>query len=201
MLLKQPLQGSLHLISGVVLKLHRQIRRQLIRIVVDFIKVIPVLVISAMSTLDIIDFIAERSFQSFVIIVRTDNIFLFCGERSSQNNLCAALEHSRTRREHPRENHKKQSGNQNKQNRFRVCGAKLRDSFCDILGSLGCSARCLACTLGCRSRCRSGILTGFGGSIFFLDCPFLLPTGERVGTGIGIVLFEFLIQGIYICFI
>ena len=201
MLLKQPLQGSLHLISGVVLEFYRQICRKLIRIVVDFIKVIPVLVISAMSTLDIIDFVAERSFQSLVIIVRTNNIFLFCGKRSSQNNLCTALEHSRTRREHPREDHKKQSGNQNKQNRFRVCGAKLRDSFCDIHGSLSCFARCLACTLGCRSRCRSGILTGFGGSIFFLDCPFLLPTGERVGTGIGIVLFELLIQGIYICFI
>ena len=42
LLIKQPLQGSMHLISGVILKLHRQIRRQLIRIVVDFIKVIPV---------------------------------------------------------------------------------------------------------------------------------------------------------------
>ena len=45
--------------------------------------------------------IAERSFQSLVIIVRTNNIFLFCSKRSSQNDLCAALEHSRTRREHP----------------------------------------------------------------------------------------------------
>ena len=34
-----------------------------------------------MSTLDIIDFVAERSFQSLVIIVRTDNIILFCGKR------------------------------------------------------------------------------------------------------------------------
>ena len=71
----------------------------------------------------------------------------------------------------------------------------------DVLGSLSCFARCLACTLRCRSRCRSGILTGFGGSIFFLDCPFLLPTGKGIGTGIGVVLFELLIQGIYICFI
>ena len=40
-MLKQPLQGSLHLISGVVLEFYRQICRKLIRIVVDFIKVIP----------------------------------------------------------------------------------------------------------------------------------------------------------------
>ena len=77
-----------------------------------------------------------------------------------------------------------------------MCGAELRYSFCDVLGSLSCFARCLACTLRCRSRCRSGILTGFGGSIFFLDCPFLLPTGKGIGTGIGVVLFELLIQGI-----
>lgn len=74
-----------------------------------------------------------------------------------------------------------------------MCGAELRYSFCDVLGSLSCFARCLACTLRCRSRCRSGILTGFGGSIFFLDCPFLLPTGKGIGTGIGVVLFELLI--------
>ena len=195
MLLKQPLQGSLHLISGVVLEFYRQICRKFIRIVVDFIKVIPVLVISAMSTLDIIDFIAERSFQSLVIIVRTDNIFLFCGKRSSQNDLCAALEHSRTRREHPRENHKKQSSNQNKQNRFRVCGAKLHRFLCNRFGALGCFLCCFSgsffrCPFACLRRC-----------ILLFDCLFLFPSGNGIRSGIGVVLFELLIQGIYICLI
>ena len=168
---------------------------------VDFIKVITVLVVSAMGSLDVVDLVSQGCFQSLVVVVCADDVLIVGSKGSSKDYLRSTLEHGSTGREHTANNHKKQSTCQNQKNRFGVCGTKLRHFLCDVLGSLGCFSCCLACTLGCRCRCRSGVLTGFGGSIFFLDRLFLLPTGKRIGTGIGIVLFELLIKGIHIGFI
>ena len=185
----------MHFLTGVILKLHRQICRQLIGIVVDLIKVITVFIVTAVSALDVVDLISQGSFQRLIIIVRPDDVLVLGSKGSPQNHLRPALKQGSTRGKHTGDNHKKQSRHQNKQNDFGVRGAKLRDSFCDCLGSLGCFFR----TLGSCCLCRA--VTGFGSCIFFLDCLFLPPAGKRVGTGIGIVLLELLIKGIHIGFI